>query len=238
MSILELKNVSKSYGAIKAISQVNLKVNPGETIAILGPNGAGKTTLLKIMAGLLQPDEGIILYRGKPVNEEVDKLRRRVTMVFQRPVMFSTSVYGNVAYGLKVRGLPQKEVKAKVRGALKLVGLEEFESRQAKKLSGGEQQKVALARALVTQPEVLLLDEPTSNLDSPSAASIEQILKRIKLKTVIVLVTHNVFQAKRLAERIIYMSSGVVIEDSSAQEFFRQPKSLEASKFISGETFF
>ena len=159
-------------------------------------------------------------------------------MVFQRPVMFNTSVYGNVAYGLRVRGLPRREIDDKVRDVLRLVGLEGFEDRKAKELSGGEQQKVALARALAIQPEILLLDEPTSNLDSPSAASIEQILSQIKHRTSIVLTTHNIFQARRLAERIIFMSSGVIVEDSPAEEFFRQPKSIEAAKFISGETFF
>ncbi len=237
MEILELRNVSKSYGEIRAIRNVSLKVRERETLAILGPNGAGKTTLLKIMAGLLQPDSGIILYRGEPING-VDQLRRRVTMVFQMSVMFNTSVYGNVAYGLRVRGLPRREIDDKVRDVLRLVGLEGFEDRKAKELSGGEQQKVALARALAIQPEILLLDEPTSNLDSPSAASIEQILSQIKHKTAIVLATHNIFQAKRLAERIIFMSSGVIVEDSPAEEFFRQPKSIEAAKFISGETFF
>ena len=238
MSLLELQNVSKSYGAIKAVTNVSLKVKAKETLAILGPNGAGKTTLLKIMAGLLQPDSGTILYHGNPVSGGMDELRRRVTMVFQKPTMFNTSVYGNVAYGLKIRGIPETEIKVKVKETLKLVGLEKFEDRRAKELSGGEQQKVALARALAVQPEILLLDEPTSNLDSASAFSFEQTLKKIRFKTVIVLATHNVFQAKRLATRIIYMSSGVIIEDSPAEEFFRQPKSLEASKFISGETFF
>jgi len=237
MEILELRNVSKSYGEIRAIRNVSLKVRERETLAILGPNGAGKTTLLKIMAGLLQPDSGIILYRGKPI-DGVDQLRRRVTMVFQMSVMFNTSVYGNVAYGLRVRGLPRREIDDKVRDVLRLVGLEGFEDRKAKELSGGEQQKVALARALAIQPEILLLDEPTSNLDSPSAASIEQILSQIKHRTSIVLTTHNIFQARRLAERIIFMSSGVIVEDSPAEEFFRQPKSVEAAKFISGETFF
>ncbi len=238
-TILELVNVSKSYGSVEALKDVSLKVNKNETLAILGPNGAGKTTLLKIMAGLTQPDKGTILYNGNPLTEEqVLEFRRKITMVFQRTVMLNTTVYENVAYGLKLRGLSKKEIDKRVKETLTLFGLKGFENRKAKNLSGGEQQKVSLARALTLKPEILLLDEPTANLDVENASIIESIIGRIKSQTTVVFATHNLFQAKRLAERIVYLSSGKVFEDTSAKDFFEKPKTIEALKFIKGETVF
>lgn len=238
-TILELVNISKFYGSVEALKDVSLRVNRNETLAILGPNGAGKTTLLKIMAGLIQPDKGLILYDGNPLaKNQILEFRRKVTMVFQKTVMLNTTVYENVAYGLRLRRLPKDEIDKRVKETLTLVGLKGFENKKAKNLSGGEQQKVSLARALILKPKVLLLDEPTANLDVKNASVIESIINKIKSQTTVVLATHNLFQAKRLTERIIYLSSGRIFEDTPTKDFFEKPRTVEALKFIKGETVF
>ena len=221
--IAELKNVTKIYGNIIALDNVNLKINEGEILALLGPNGSGKTTLLKILAFLEKPTSGEIYFSNEKVTEQnIMKMRMKSTMVFQKTVLFDATVYDNVAYGLKVRGLSKSEIAERVNKALKLVGLEGFGARYAKKLSGGEQQRVALARAIVLNPKLLLLDEPTANLDPKNAALIEEIIATLnkELKTTIVMATHNMFQAKSLPNRIALMNYGRISEIGEPKEIF------------------
>jgi tungstate transport system ATP-binding protein len=232
-SFITLKNVSKKYGDVVALEGVNLKIERGEVLAIVGHSGAGKTTLLRILALLEKPDEGEYLYNGEMAN---DKHRTRITMIFQKPVMFNASVYTNIMYGLKVRRLGREEREKKVKEVLKLVNLEGYEKYNARKLSGGEQQRVAIARAIAIEPELLLMDEPTANLDPANVTTIEEVIKEIsKMGTTVVLATHNLFQAKRLSDRTAHLFSGKLVEVSETGEFFGNPKSEITRKFVSGE---
>lgn len=163
-------------------------------------------------------------------------MRQVATLVFQRTAMFSRSVYDNLAFGLRLRGKSDSEIKEKISEALQDVGLKSFEKRKAKKTSGGEQQRISLARAFLLEPKILLLDEPTANLDPNSAVIIEKaILSRKKDDTIIVIATHNLSQASRLGDEIIHIYNGQIIEAGVSEEFFRNPKSDLTRKFINGE---
>jgi tungstate transport system ATP-binding protein len=219
----ELRNVTKTYGDKTVLDNVNLEVQEGEILALLGPNGSGKTTLLKILAFIESPTSGEVKFQGETINfKKAEKTRFQSTLVFQRTVLFSTSVYNNVAYGLKVRKTPKNVINEEVRNALRIVRLEGFEKRPAKKLSGGEQQRVAIARALVLKTNLLLLDEPTANLDPKNAGILEEVIDTVNRenKTTIVMATHNMFQAKKLPHRIALMDEGKITEIGSPAEVF------------------
>jgi tungstate transport system ATP-binding protein len=231
---LQLENVEKSYGSIKALEDINLEVVGGKTITLIGVNGAGKTTLLRVIAGLEERDKGNILLDGKDINGK--KLRQIATLVFQKTVMFNRSVHGNLAYGLKIRGKKDSEIKEKIDRELLAVGLRNFEKRKARKTSGGEQQRIALARAFLLNPRILLLDEPTANLDPNNAIMIERaIASRKRGDEIIIMATHNLAQAKRLADEIIHIYNGRIVERSVPDEFFNTPRSEITRKFINGE---
>jgi tungstate transport system ATP-binding protein len=231
---LQLKNVEKSYGSIKALEDINLEAVGGKTITLIGTNGAGKTTLLRVIAGLEERDKGNILLDGKDTNAK--KLRQIATLVFQKTVMFNRSVHGNLAYGLKIRGKKDSEIKERIDRELLAVGLRNFEKRKARKTSGGEQQRIALARAFLLNPRILLLDEPTANLDPNNATMIERaIASRKKEDEIIIVATHNLAQARRLADEIIHIYNGRIVERSSPDEFFNNPHSEITRKFINGE---
>ena len=232
MSLLELRDIVKRYGEVLALDHVNLEVERGETLAILGPNGAGKTTLLKIIAGIEKPTGGEIYYQGRRMNDEYEGfIRQRCTMVFQKTTVFNTTVYKNVAYGLKIRGLPKDEVDMRVREALRLVELEGYEKRPAKRLSGGEQQRVSLARALVLEPDLLLLDEPTANLDPKTTSIIEEAIRHInrELRATIIVATHNIFQVGDIAGNVAVMLSGRIVERGSVEDVLYRPSARLAS---------
>jgi tungstate transport system ATP-binding protein len=231
---LQLKNVEKSYGSVKALKDINLEILGAKTIALLGINGAGKTTLLRIIAGLEEMDKGNMLLDGKDTNGK--ELRQIATLVFQKTVMFSLSVYDNLAYGLKIRGKRDGEIKEEIARELHTVGLRNFERRKARKTSGGEQQRIALARAFLLNPQILLLDEPTANLDPYNATIIERAIKsRTKEKGIVILATHNLSQAKRLADDVVHIYEGKIMEVAGAEEFFNNPRSEMTRKFINGE---
>ncbi len=230
--IIELKNVTKQYEKITALDKVDLNVIEGEILSLLGPNGAGKTTLLRIMAGIEKPTSGKIFFKGAEVNQKnIDKVKLNATMVFQKTALFSINVYNNVAYGLKLRGLPKQEIKRRVKEALETVKLEGYEKRPAKKLSGGEQQRVALARALVLNTKLLLLDEPTVNIDPKNASIIEEALAWVneQKKTTMVIATHNMFQAESLAKRAALLLNGKIRETGTIQGIFKTPSKYLAS---------
>jgi len=221
--IAELKDITKIFDGITALDSVNLQIREGEILALLGPNGSGKTTLLKILALLEKPTKGEVYFCGKKVTDKnMPQLRMESTLVFQKTILFNTTVYGNVAYGLKVRKLPKNKIDNEVSKALKIVKLEGFEKRQVKKLSGGEQQRVALARALALNAKLLLLDEPTANLDPKNASIIEEVIATAnrELKTTIVMATHNMFQAKKLPHRIALITNGKISEVGTPAEIF------------------
>ncbi|MCW3995137.1 MAG: ABC transporter ATP-binding protein [Candidatus Bathyarchaeota archaeon] len=222
-AIAELENVSKAFDAKMVLYNVNLQVYQGEILALLGPNGSGKSTLLKTLALLTMPSSGQLKFNGELVAaNNVERLRQQTTLVFQKTTLFEGSVYDNVAYGLKIRKVPKNQHAELIAQALRIVRLEGFEKRQAKRLSGGEQQRVAIARALVLKTKLLLLDEPTTNLDPKNAQIIEEVIATVnhELETTIVLATHNMFQAQTLPSRIALISNGKITQMGTPAEVF------------------
>ncbi len=212
-----------------------LTISRGETFAIVGPSGAGKSTLLRLLNFLEAPTAGVILFDGQPVPPDPPlTLLRRVTTVFQRPILLNRSVRDNVAFGLRLRGL---SLDGRVDETLDRVGLMPFAHQPAQKLSGGELQRAALARALVLDPEVLLLDEPTANLDPYNVGLIESIVREQNRErgTTVVLVTHNVFQARRLAIRVGLLLEGKVVEVAPVEQFFESPRDPRTAAFVRGK---
>lgn len=231
---LQLDDIDKNYKAIKALTSVSLEAKGGKIVVLIGVNGAGKTTLMRIIAGLEEPNAGSISFNDQSINAK--GLRRIATMVFQRTAMFNRNVYDNVAFGLKVRGEDDQEISEKVLQALHTVGLGNFEKRRARKTSGGEQQRIALARAFCLDSQILLLDEPTANLDPNNALIIERaIASRKKDDKIIIIATHNLGQARRLADEIVHIYNGRIVERSDPDEFFSNPHSEITRKFVNGE---
>jgi molybdopterin-binding protein len=221
--VAELKDVTKAYGNKTVVKSVDLQIHESEILALLGPNGSGKTTILKILAFIEDPTRGEVDFLGGKVNfKNTEKERLQSTLVFQKTTLFSTSVYNNVAYGLKIRKMPKEKRDEEVKKALKLVRLEGFEKRNARKLSGGEQQRVAIARALVLKTKLLLLDEPTANLDPKNAGILEEVIETVNRdnKVTIVMATHNMFQAKTLPHRIALMDEGRITEVGAPTDVF------------------
>ncbi|MCW4015813.1 MAG: ABC transporter ATP-binding protein [Candidatus Bathyarchaeota archaeon] len=222
--LMELCNLWKSFGEVNALQNVNLTISHGKITTLLGPSGSGKTTILRIIAGLDTPTRGTLFYGNTQIaaNDQIT-LREKATLVFQKSVFFDTTVYNNIAYGLKLNNeLSKEEINNKVSESLTLVCLEGFEKRRAKKLSGGEQQRVSLARALALDRELLLLDEPTVNLDPKNVSIIEETIQRInrEKKTTIVLATHNMFQAEAISEKIALLIDGTVKQVGTNQDIF------------------
>ncbi|HEY6042103.1 MAG TPA: phosphate ABC transporter ATP-binding protein [Anaerolineae bacterium] len=239
--VYHLNGIEKTYAgrALPAVSiDLPLTIQRGEILVIIGPSGAGKSTLLRLLALVESPTRGKIEFLGSFVNGTSHpplELRRRVVLVFQRPLLMNEPVKANVAYGLKIRGL--RDVDMRVDQALRMVGLHELKDAAARSLSGGEMQRVALARALAIDPDVLLLDEPTANLDPYNVSLIEQIIRDLhhERQTSIVLVTHNVFQARRLGERVGLLLNGKLIELGTGEEFFERPRDPRTRAFVKGE---
>lgn len=239
---VEVRNLSKEYLERKALDNINLSINYGELFALVGPNGAGKTTLLRILDLLDEPTSGEVWLEGARVDysgRDRHLLRRRIGFVPQKPILFNTSVFNNVAYGLKVRGLSYAEIRKRVNEILEMVELAGLENRNALTLSGGESQRVSLAQALITEPALLLLDEPTANLDHKSTLIIEETLSRInrEQKTTIVMASHELLQVERLADRIAMLNEGRVVRVGSFSEvLIKEPDDL--ARYISLENVF
>lgn len=231
---ISVRGVSKSYGGRKVLSDICFDVSRGEVAALMGPNGAGKTTMLRVMSMIDKADEGDVLFDGV-VLSGIEQ-RRRMAMIFQKPVVFNASVFENVAFGLRVRGADERTVRERVDEALSMMGIVDA-GRNALSLSGGEAQRVALARVMVVRPEVMLLDEPTANLDPYSVRVFEDAVVRMRrdFGTTVVVATHDVFCAKRLADRIIFVCDGRVIEDGTTDKIFSRPKDERTRRFLRGE---
>jgi tungstate transport system ATP-binding protein len=227
-----LENVVFSVNARRIVDGVTLTLEAGPRTVIVGPNGAGKSVLLRLCHGLLRPTSGTIAW-GAP---ELPGAPRRQAMVFQRPVLLRRSALANVTYALTVAGIPREQREARAREALRQVGLEGLADRAARVLSGGEQQRLALARAWALRPEVLFLDEPTANLDPGAVQEIERVIAAMhEARTKIVLVTHNLGQARRLGDEILFMHQGRLLDRAPADRFFKQPQSREVAQFLEGE---
>lgn len=239
-ALIELVNITKRFGDRNVLNNVTLQVQEGEILALLGPNGSGKSTLLKLMAFLLHPDTGEIRFQNESVTvKNSERMRLQSTLVFQKTLVLNTNVFNNVAYGLKTRKIPKTQIAELVKKALKLVKLEGFEKRPARKLSGGEQQRVAIARALVLKTKLLLLDEPTANLDPKNAGILEEVIATAnrEMKTAIVMATHNMFQAKTLPTRIALINDGSITEVGAPAEIFSKLSKNLASFAAVGNTF-
>ena len=229
---LELNELTFSAGGTAIINGISAKIEAGPRTIILGPNGAGKSVLMRLCHGLLTPTGGSIVWHGARNGD----LRRHQAMVFQRPVMLRRSALANVVYGLQLAGKSRRESELRAMDVLEVVGLEQQAGRPARVLSGGEQQRLALARAWALGPDVLFLDEPTANLDPASAHDIENIVNTIHASgTKIIMTTHNLGQARRLGDEIIFISNGRLMEHTPIDRFFREPASSEAAAFIKGE---
>ncbi len=213
------------------VDRLSAEIVPGPRTIILGPNGAGKSVLMRLCHGLLEPSVGRIVWH------ESGGGRGRQAMVFQRPIMLRRSVLGNVVYGLKLAGVARGERELRAMDVLEAVGLSDLAERAARVLSGGEQQRLALARAWALNPEVLFLDEPTANLDPHATRDVESIINQIGVGgTKIVMTTHNLGQARRLGDDILFLNHGRLVERSPVERFFGQPASADAAAFIRGET--
>ena len=231
---LYLENLEKTYRNVEALKAVSLSLQGNKIIVLLGVNGAGKSTLMRLVAGLENPDDGQILFNNQKISSKV--LREISTLVFQKTAMFTMNVHDNLAYGLKIRKVPKDIISRKIAEVLNEVKLSGFEKRRAKKLSGGEQQRVSLARAFMLNPTILLLDEPTANLDPNSATIIEKaIISKRRADRIIVMATHNLSQARRLADEIVHIYSGQIVEAAETETFFENPKSEISRKFVNGE---
>jgi tungstate transport system ATP-binding protein len=229
---LILEDVCFVAGGRAIIDRVSCEFAAGPRTVILGPNGSGKSVLMRLCHGLLAPTSGRVVWRG---NRDEQRPRAQA-MVFQRPVMLRRSAIGNVTYGLALAGISQAERDRRARAALDAVGLSSVAARPARVLSGGEQQRLALARAWALAPEVLFLDEPTANLDPSAARDVERIVGEIHASgTKIVMTTHNLGQARRLADEILFMSGGRLTDHAPVERFFAQPSTAEAAAFIKGE---
>jgi tungstate transport system ATP-binding protein len=218
-------------GSVTILDRVSLTLQAGSPTLLIGPNGSGKTTLLRAAMGLLPLTRGAITWGGR---ETASSARRAI--VFQRPVMLRRSAEANIRYALSAAGISRAQHEARIAELLTLVGLEGLARRPARRLSGGEQQRLALARALARDPAVLFLDEPTASLDPAATKAIEDIVRAVTARGVkVVMSSHDLGQAKRLAVDIVLLHRGQLIEHGGAQEFFAQPKTEEARKFIAGE---
>ncbi len=224
MGIIKLENVVVSFGSLKALDDVSFSIKEGERFSIIGPNGAGKTTALRVIAGLLKPSEGEVLFHDKLITEtNRQELRRQAPMVFQKPTLFKTTLFKNVAYGLRIRGVAENQVKKTVLETLELVQLSDLQDRLARNLSGGEQRRASLAMAIALDTELLLVDEPTAYLDNESAEIVEATLMRLnsERRTTIVMVTHNFLQAEVLANRATILQHGKISKIGTVSEIFR-----------------
>jgi len=237
MALIETVNLGQKYAGQYILRNISLNVDRGEAFALIGPTGAGKTTLLRLLDLLEPPASGSIYFDGIDVTHSKRlrlEARRRMSFVLQKPVVFSMSVYDNVACGLRWRQEKGQSVRQRVNRVLELVGMADYRNRDARALSGGEMQRVAIARALVVMPEVLFLDEPTANLDPVSASKIEEILAHIirEQRTTMVMATHDMSQGQRLASRVGVLMDGELLQVGSPGQIFSSPRSKEVAQFV------
>ena len=239
-SIIEVAGLTHSYGEQKILQDLNLSIGKGEVFALIGPTGAGKTTLLRIINLLEIPGAGEIYFDGQRIprsGKQRLEIRRRMSFIHQKPQVFNLNVYDNVACGLRWRGEKKNRIAEKVGHILEMVGLEGYDNRNARTLSGGEAQRVALARSLVLEPEVLLLDEPTANLDPISTDKIEQLISRVagQRDITMIMATHDMSQGQQLAGRIGVLLHGRLAQTGNATDIFHSPQNEDVAHFIGME---
>ena len=231
---VEFHDIAKRFGATEVLHGITLRVEAGEFLCLLGPSGCGKTTLLRILAGLVDPDRGRVLIRGRDVTR-TPAYARRIGLVFQSYALFPhMTVRDNVAFGLDARGIRGVEAAAKIEHALGLLQLLGLEGRYPRQLSGGQQQRVALARALVLEPDVLLLDEPLSNLDARLRQEVRDEIRAVQraLGITTVFVTHDQEEALTLADRIVVLRAGAIVQSGAPLDVYRAPRDLFVANFL------
>lgn len=236
-AVYEISGLRKSYDGRSVLDIDHLEIDAGEILAIVGPSGSGKSTLLQILNFLRSPNSGKVRYFGSDINiDDVPlEVQRSVTTVFQRPSLLTGSVAANILFGLRLRG--ERDGRDALNKLLEKVGLTHLARKSALTLSGGEAQRVALARALILKPQVLLLDEPTANLDPYNVELIRSVVRDLNRnqRTTIVLVTHNVFQAHRLSDRVALLLNGKIIETADTHTFFENPADARTRSFVRGD---
>ena len=226
-----LEDVRYGVRGLPILDRISLAFAPGAPTVLIGPNGSGKTTLIRVAMGLIEPTAGRVTWGGR-----VQAPPTRRAIVFQRPAMLRRSAAANIEYALASAGIPRTEWDARTDELLKLVGLAGFGARAARRLSGGEQQRLALARALARAPEILFLDEPTASLDPAATKAVEDVVRAVVARGIkVVLSTHDLGEARRLAGEIVLLHRGRVIETAPAARFFTEPKTQEARNFVAGE---
>ena len=237
MALIETIRLEQKYGEQRILKDIDLSIAQNEVFALIGPTGAGKTTLMRLLDLLESPTSGEIYFDGIDVTHSKRlrvEARRRMSFVFQKPVVFNTSVFNNIACGLRWRHENRGAVRQQVNSVLELVGMADYKNRNARTLSGGETQRVAVARALAVKPEVLFLDEPTANLDPVSVAKIEELLAYIirEQRTTVVMATHDMAQGQRLADRIGVLMNGRLLQVGHPNDIFSSPESKELAEFV------
>ncbi|MEW6068179.1 MAG: phosphate ABC transporter ATP-binding protein [Nitrospirota bacterium] len=241
--ILKAENIYKTYNGISVLQDCSFSFDANCVYVLMGPNGSGKSTFLRICAFLEEPDKGEVNYfsgntpLNPPLVRKDIRLRRKMTLVLPKIGVFNTTVFKNIAYGLKIRGLKKKEIEEKVEKSLELVGLIHKKNLNALSLSSGETQRLGIARAIAIEPEMLFLDEPTASLDPYSVTLIEDAIRKLKSNhnLTIIMVTHNIFQAQRLSDRVLFMYEGRIVDYGYKKEFFEKPKDERAYRFITGQ---
>ena len=240
-SMYSVKDLSKKYDGKEVLNMKEFALQQDEIFGLVGPSGAGKSTFLRLLNFLEKPTAGTIRFNGQQFDREKQPdlaTRRKVTTVFQKPALMKSSVWKNVLYPLKIRDITiDSQLEEKAEELISDIGLADLIDKRADKLSGGEAQRVAVARALIFEPDVLLLDEPTSNLDPTNISIIEDKIKQYSEKThkAILMVTHNIFQARRLADRVGLMHQGCLIEVKEQETFFASPENELTERFLEGD---
>ncbi|MGD8285137.1 MAG: ATP-binding cassette domain-containing protein [Desulfobacterales bacterium] len=236
---LVLDNISKHFGSLVAVKDVDLVINPGEFICFLGPSGCGKTTLLRIITGFEQQSTGDVIYDGKVINDVIPQ-KRDFGIVFQSYALFpNMTVHQNIAFGLKMRKMPPKLIDDRVSEILQLVGLSEWERHYPSQLSGGQQQRVALGRAIAIKPRVLLLDEPLSALDAKIRVRLRTVIKKLQeeLGVTMIYVTHDQEEALALSDRVVIMRDGEIRQIGTPWEIYKEPKTSFIAEFVGTSNF-
>ncbi len=236
-----LRKISKSYNGTVALKDCDARISEGMMNAVIGPNGSGKSTLLRLASLIDEPEKGEVIYRDdSKVSGKDMSLRRKIAVVLPGDTLFNDSVFNNVAYGLKIRKAEKGSTRGKVNEILEKFKMADKAYKHAGELSSGEAQRIAVARALVIDPKYLFLDEPTASLDPVNTEIIESVLRDVnrERKITILIVTHNMFQAKRIAKRVMFMYGGKVIEESDSDKIFANPESEITRKFITGTMIF
>ncbi len=239
MTTVSIKSLTRRFGDVVAVNDLNLEIPSGDLVAFLGPSGCGKTTTLRMITGLLIPSEGDVLFDDQSVLT-IPAEKRGAVMVFQKHLLFPTmNVAQNVGFGLRMRKVKKAEIERRVAEMLALVRLPGFQNRQAHELSGGQQQRIALARALIVEPSVLLLDEPLANLDANLRLEMRELIRRIQkeLKTTTIFVTHDQEEAVMLADRVALMFDGVLQQYDVPQAFYERPRTPEIARFFRNSNF-